>query len=717
MTRWLMPFWIFWLGVVAPLGAQQKAGAVKDWKQLKYPPLRDVKLPEIKRYTLSNGIRLFVVEDHRLPLVGGAARIRSGSRWEPAEKIGLASITGQVMRTGGTRSRTGDELDEELEAMAASVETGIGLDSGSARFSALKGDEDRVLAIFADVLMNPEFRPDKIELAKTFARTAISRRNDNPMGINGREFRKLIHGADSPYARHTEYATIDAIRREDLIEFHRRYYHPHNLMIGISGDVNAEQIRQKVEAAFAGWEPAPKLHLPSLPPVGGKRSASVNFIRKQDVNQTTIRIGHLGGRRDDPDYFALRVMTQILASGTSSRIFKRIRTEMGLAYRASGFWAAAYDRPGTFGVFVGTKSESTVEAIEAVLRELRLIREEEVTDEELQVAKESILNSFVFNFADPGQIMGRIMTYIYFDYPEDFLQQYKTKVEKVTKADVLRVARKHLEPDRLTILAVGNDKDFDKPLTELALAGGKVNTIDITIPEARPAVAGAPVTAAALERGRAVLAAAQAAAGGLERLRAITDVTRTTLGKRTTPQGEMAVTSSDILVFPGALRSEQTLPFGTMISYYDGASGWISTPRGVRELPDRMKKQLQATLARNTLNLLRAEGDFTVQFEKREKVGGNDADVILISKEGQSVRLFVDSSTGTVLKKAYRAPSRRGGMAELEETYSEYKEVSGIRVPFRVQVTRNGSNFMEVSLTEVKFDTGVDLPDLAKKPQ
>ena len=344
MTRWLALIWISWLGVVAALGAQQTAAATapaapatqaapparatdaaKDWKQLKYPPLRDVKLPEIKRYGLSNGVRLFVVEDHRLPLVDGVAIIRTGSRWEPAEKIGLAGMVGQVMRTGGTRAKTGDALDEELEAMAASVETGIGLGSGRASFSALKGDEDRVLAIFADVLMNPEFRPDKIELAKTFARTGIARRNDNPMGINGREFRKLLYGPNSPYARHTEHATIDDIRREDLIEFHRRYYHPSNLMIGISGDVNAEEMRRKVEAAFAAWKPAPELQLPPVPPVEVKRRPSVNLVRKQDVNQTTIRIGHLGGRRNDPDYFALEVMAQILAAGPSSRIFKHIR--------------------------------------------------------------------------------------------------------------------------------------------------------------------------------------------------------------------------------------------------------------------------------------------------------------------------------------------------------------------------------------------------------
>lgn len=705
----------------APPAAKAPAGAARDWKQLKYPLLRDVKIPEIKRYSLSNGIRLFVVEDHRLPLVDGVAMIRSGSRWEPAEKTGLAGITGQVMRTGGTKTKTGDELDEELEAIAASVETSIGLSSATASFSALKGDEDRVLAIFADALMNPEFRQDKIELAKTFARTAIARRNDDAMAISSREFRKLLYGPASPYARHTEYATIDAIRREDLIAFHRRYFLPQNVMIGISGDVNAEEIRRKVETALGTWKPAPlggDGQLPPVPQVAAVRRVSVNFIRKEDVNQASIRVGHLGGRMNDPDYFALEVMSQILAAGGfSSRITKHIRSEMGLAYSAGGDWNAEYDYSGTFGVFVGTKSESTVQAIEAVMKELRDIRQKEVSDEELRIAKESILNSFVFNFSSPGQVLRRIMTYIYYGYPEDFLQQYKTNIERVTRADVLRVAQKHLDPDQVAILVVGNDKEFDKPLTQLALAAGKVNTIDITIPEGKPAAAAAgPAAPAALERGRAILAAAQKAAGGLERLRAIKDISIVISGKVTTPQGELSITSRDVLVLPNVLRSEQTLPFGTMVSFYDGTGGWVQTPQGVRDLPDALKTALRNQVLRNTLKLLRGEGDFTAQFEKREKVGEAEADVLLFSKDGETVRLFVDSA-GTLLKKAYRGQSPMGGMADFEEIYSDYREVSGIRMPFRIEVNQNGTRFLEATISEVKFNTGVDPAELGKKPQ
>lgn len=490
-------FLVFWLAIalsswaqVATKAAPAKPAApqAKEWNQLRYPPLHEVKLPEIKRYTLANGLRLFVVEDHRLPLVDGYALIRTGSRWEPAGKTGLAAITGAVMRTGGTETRSGDELDKELEAIAASVESSMGESSGVASFSALKGDEDRVLDIFADVLMHPAFRQDKIELSKTFARTSISRRNDDAGDIAAREFRKLIYGADSPYATQTEYSTIDAIRREDLVAFYQRFYHPNNVMIGISGDVDPEAIRAKIDKVFGSWKPEPNLQVPSLPQVREAAGPILNFVRKDDVNQSNIYIGQLGGLLSDPDFFSLEVMSQILGGGSfSSRITRHVRSEMGLAYTASGDWNAGFDYPGTFNIFVGTKSETTIKAIEAVMKEVRGMREKEVTDEELRVAKESLLNSFVFRFSNPGQIMSRLIAYIYYGYPEDFLERYRRNVEKVARGDVLRVAREHLNPDRMKILVVGNDKDFDAPLTKLSTGDGKVNTIDISIPAPKAA--------------------------------------------------------------------------------------------------------------------------------------------------------------------------------------------------------------------------------------
>ena len=459
-----------------PAAAQDRT---PDYKQLQYPKLRDIQVPAVERVTLPNGMQLFLLEDHELPLIHVSAMIRTGSIYEPADKVGLASITGSVMRTGGTASRTGDELDEQLEQIAATVETGIGRSSGSAYMSVLKGDVDTGLAILTDVLMHPAFRQDKIDLAKISARTGIARRNDNPGGIASREYAKLIYGPASVYARHTEYATIDSITRDDMVAFHRKFYHPNNTMMAVWGDFKTDQMVAKLKEAFKDWPKGDVEVLPPVPEVKYEFQSTVNVVTKEDMNQSVIRLGHIGGVMSDPDYFALMVMNEILGSGFTSRLFKNVRSRQGLAYSVGGAYAADFDHPGMFYVACQTKLQSTVHAINAMVDEVRKMTQAEVTDEELALAKDSFLNSFVFNFESRGQIVNRLMTYVYYGYPADFLQKTKENVEKVTKADVLRVAKAHLRPDKVQILIVGKPDELDKPPSTL----GQVRTIDITIPQ------------------------------------------------------------------------------------------------------------------------------------------------------------------------------------------------------------------------------------------
>jgi predicted Zn-dependent peptidase len=458
----------------APAAARER---MPDYKKLKYPKLRDIKVPDVERVVLPNGLQLLLLEDHELPLIHVSALIRTGSVYEPADKIGLAGITGTVMRTGGTASKTGDEIDEQLEQIAASVETGIGRSSGSAFMSVLKDDVDTGLAVLADVLMNPAFRQEKIDLAKISARTGIARRNDNPGAIAGREYTKLIYGPESVYARHAEYATIDSITRDDLVAFHRRFYHPNNTMMAVWGDFDTKQMAAKIQAAFREW-PRAEVDVPSVPKVEYDFRSTVNAVVKEDMNQGVIRLGHIGTVVSDPDYFALMVMNEILGGGFTSRLFKNVRSRQGLAYSVGGAYGADFDHPGMFSLSCQTKLQSTVHAIKAILEEVRKMTQEEVTDEELALAKDAFLNSFIFNFESRGQIVSRLMTYIYYGYPEDFLQKTKENVEKVTKADVLRVAKAHLRPGQVQILVVGKPDQLDQPLSTL----GEVKTIDITIP-------------------------------------------------------------------------------------------------------------------------------------------------------------------------------------------------------------------------------------------
>ena len=439
-----------------------------------FGPLNPIKMPKVEKVELKNGLKLFLVEDHDYPTVDIRAMVHTGSVFEPASKIGLAAIVGEVIRTGGTTSRTGDEIDKELETLAAAVETGISQTSGYIMVSVLKEDIGKALEILADLLINPAFREDKIELAKIMQKTIVSRRNDDIMEIANREFHKLIYGKDSPYARHPEFSTIEAVTREDIVNFYKKYFFPNNTIVAACGDFDTKDMIALAEKTLGIWK-TEKVTVPPLPKVEYGYQYTVNVIQKPDVNQSNIALGHIGGLMNNPDYSALSVMNSILSY---ERMFKKIRTDEGLAYSVWGNYGASYLNPGVFSCGAQTKSQSTVYAIELMFKELERIQEEEVSDEELARAKDKYLNSYVFNFDSRAKVVNRMMSYVYYGYPLDFMDKVKEGVEKVTKADVLRVAKKYLRPDKVQILVVGKQEDFDKPLSTL----GKVNVIDITIP-------------------------------------------------------------------------------------------------------------------------------------------------------------------------------------------------------------------------------------------
>jgi len=402
-----------------------------------FGPLNPIKMPKVETIDLKNGLKLFLVEDHEYPTIDLRAMVHTGSVFEPASKIGLAALTAQVLRTGGTAFQTGDEIDKELETMAATIESFMDRDNGYIMVSVLKEDIDKALKILADILMNPAFAEDKIELAKIQQNSIISRRNDEIMQIANREFRKLIYGKESPYARNPEYATIAAITQEDILDFCQGYFYPNNTIMAVWGDFDTKTVIAKIKNTLGKWKSV-KMDTPQLPAFEYQYKYTVNLINKPDVNQSNILIGHIGGLISNPDFPALNVMNSILSY---DRMFKKIRTDEGLAYAVWGYYGASYLYPGVFSSGAQTKSESTVYAIELMLKEMERITQGEVTDEELARAKDEYLNSFVFNFDSKDKIVRRLMTYAYYSYPLDFMDKVKAGVEKITKADVLRVAK------------------------------------------------------------------------------------------------------------------------------------------------------------------------------------------------------------------------------------------------------------------------------------
>lgn len=663
-----------------------------------FPPLHKVQMPEVKQVTLGNGMKVYMVEDHQYPTVDMRAMVRTGSLYEPGGKLGLASVTGTVLRTGGTESRSGDEIDRMLETMGASVETGIGRSSGYVSMSVLSKDTEKGLSVMADILMHPAFAGDKIDLAKIEMRSGISRRNDNIWGITGREFNSLIYGKASPYARYPEYSTVGNITRDDIVAFYSRYFHPNNLVFAVWGDFDSKEMEKQLNAEFAKWEPV-KTEYPSKPEVNYEYRYAVNFVQKPDVNQSHIQIGHIGGLLSDPDYPALVIMNQILST---DRMFKVLRTKEGLTYAPWGYYGADFDHPGVFNCGTQTKSQSTVYAIRLMLNEVKRMTKEPVTDEELQRAKDSYLNSFVFNFDSKSKIVQRLMTYAYFDYPLDFIDRLKEGVEKVTKDDVLRAAKAHLHPGELQILVVGNKNDFEEPLSSL----GEVNEIDISIPE--PAGEASPeASAESLTKGRALFEKSLEASGGAGAFKNITNLWVKAKLLRSGETGDTELSSEITLVYPDRLHQSITTPMGAVKIVLAGDKGWIMSPQGKMPMEEAMMKQLRGDIFREAAHFYSRTENLRIQFLGEKEFGGVTALELLVSSDQESFHMYIDPNTNLPAGVSYHATGREGP-AEVYEYWSDYRDVGNVKLPHKSVATVNGKRVAESTILEMKHNIEVD---------
>ena len=403
--------------LLMPLAALAQATPPASYKDLKFPPLKEIQIPKIDETTLPNGMKVYLLENHELPLVRGTALVRTGNLFDPADKVGLATLTGELMRSGGTAAKTGDQIDEQMENIAASVESSIDESFGRVSFSTLKERTDEVMGIFRDVISGPAFREDKIELLKSQMRSGISRRNDNAEGISQREFTDLVYGPKTPYGWQIEYATLDNIKRDDIVAFYKRYYFPGNIILADSGRFfHRRDEGEGFRACSGAWnyqQPA----VPAFPKVQSNPKPGIYLATKTDVTQTNFTMGQLGGTLRDKDYPALEVMGDILGGGFQSRLFLRIRTQLGYAYGVSAAWGAGFDHPGLFEIEGSTKSASTVDTLKEIDKEVQRIRTTEVTAEELESAKQTVVNGFVFNFDTPAKTLNRLLTYRYYGYP------------------------------------------------------------------------------------------------------------------------------------------------------------------------------------------------------------------------------------------------------------------------------------------------------------
>jgi predicted Zn-dependent peptidase len=371
-------------------------------------------------------------------------------------------------------------MDDELEFMASSVESGIGSDMGTVSLTALVKNFSRTLQIFSDVLLRPDFSEKRIGIARKQAIEGLRRQNDDPKEIAGREIGKAIY-AGHPLGNDVTYASISSINRQEMLDFHRRFYRPDNMILAVSGDFDKTSLLKELNALFgtSATKRSP-LVLPEVPQPELLFKGELIYGKK-DVNQSVIRMGHLGLSKDSPDIYAVRILDYILGGSFTSRLTMEVRTNKGLAYSVGSHFDIGRRYTGSFIAETETKAESTLKVITLMKEIIAGMSREPVSDQELKTARDYMINSFMFGFTSPASIVTQRARLEYYGYPDGYLERYRDNIAKVTKTDILDAARKYLHSEAFKLVIIGDAAKFEQPLS--TLSSPRELDLKLTIPK------------------------------------------------------------------------------------------------------------------------------------------------------------------------------------------------------------------------------------------
>ncbi|ABL00810.1 M16 family metallopeptidase [Pelobacter propionicus] len=448
-------------------------GGKADPRSMSFPELR-FQIPRAERIVLTCGMPVYLLADRELPIISMTALVRTGSVYDPANRSGLATLTGSAMRNGGAAGMSAEKMDDELEFMASTVESAIAQDMGTVSLSSLTRNFNQTLRIFRDVLLHPDFCDKRLELIRRQMIEGLRRQNDDPKEIADREIARAIY-AGHPLGAVPSFASVTAITRQEVVDFHRRFFRVDNMILAVSGDFERTALIRQLNEVFGPRRPTAPLSVDKIPQPPAIFRPEV-LHGKKSVNQSVIRMGHLGPTKDDPDIHAVRILDYILGGSFTSRLTMEIRTNRGLAYSAGSHFDIGRRFSGSFIAETETKAESTAKAISLMREIITTMTREEVSDQELKSAQEYIINSFMFGFTSPAAVAIQRARLEYYGYPIDYLETYRDSIARVTKRDVLSAARTYLKPEAFKIVVIGDAKSFDKPLTTF----GAVRELDLS---------------------------------------------------------------------------------------------------------------------------------------------------------------------------------------------------------------------------------------------
>ena len=469
---------LFWVTQVFAIPPRPEA---IEFEKLEFTPPRANDF----RRMLSDGTVVYVAESHEFPLVKLSVTFKGGDSLDPEGAPGLASVMARMVREGGAGDMNPGMFDETLDFLATEVSVSAGNTFTTARMNSLSDNFDESLKLFVTMLRKPAFDKQRLEVAKARLLESLKQRNDNASSILAREWKAMLYGRTHFEASQPTALSVEAINREQLQTIHDKIFHPGNMIVAVSGDFAIEEMLEKLSKAFSGWERGAVAANPKTPKA--VLVPGLYHVQK-DIPQGKVVLGKRGIVRDDPDAIPLLLLNEILgAGGFTSRLMQKVRSNEGLAYSVRSILSQRVDYPGAFQATFESKNPTVALAAKIVFGEIALIRDQPVSDAEIEVAKQGLIETFPRQFESKPATLQIFVNDEWTNRPKDYWRTFREKVSSVTKEDLLRVAKKHLDPSQMAILVVGDWEaiargDLEGRATMQDFFGGEVKHLPLRDP-------------------------------------------------------------------------------------------------------------------------------------------------------------------------------------------------------------------------------------------
>ncbi|MFZ0640329.1 MAG: pitrilysin family protein [Candidatus Acidiferrales bacterium] len=696
------------------------AGVNLDPQMPAAQPPRPFHFPHAETRTLSNGLRVFVVADHRQPAVAVRLVLMSaGATNDPAGMPGIASMTAGML-TQGTETRSAQQFAQAIDFVGGHIAASASDDDTDASVNVVSRDLDLGINMLSDAVLHPAFSQEELARQKQQALSSLSVGYSDPAYLATAVFDRTVFG-ESPYGMPSDGTpeTVSKIARDDLVKFHDSNYAPNEALLAFAGDVTPERAFALAEKYFGSWE---KKELPAAEPAAPPQTQGLRFIviDKPDAVQTQIRVGNLGIRRDDPDYIPLVVTNRIFGGGYNSRLNTEVRIKKGLTYGAnSSFEAERF--AGEFVADTFTRTEATAEATKLVVDLISQMSSGDVKPEELKFAQDYLSGVYPIQSETAAQVAGRVLAVAEYGLAPDYNDTYQQKILAVDESSVKQMAARYFNSQNLDVVLVGNASQF-LPAVKAEFPGAQwqeipFNELDLLSPNLRQGKAEAPADPESLQHGHEVIMAAAQAAGG-DSLHSISTIEFSQVGNLYSAQGTLAISIKWQIAYPNKGHAEVTLPMGQITQITDGKSAWIHSPQGTREVPADAFGEFQRGISLFGgwgLYQQASAGGIKAQYVGQEDTAdGKKADVVNWITSFGTVKLYFDSATHLLVEAKYSSSGMEGS-EEADQRWTDFRAVEGRQFPFQSVTYRAGAKFTTSTVQEIHINPALD-PSLFAKP-